>query len=622
MQAKLETFLEFKKLIPTFSQGRWLAETEEGKRKKFSLMDASVSTRSCFQRKSATALSSTATVDIAVKYPVLYVGVYMNYRSPHEEFHWALLIGPANEIDGSEGVYCGIDFARDSDGRRTWCYNQTVVPLRRQPRLLVRMLIAEVVDVRPLGEMLRDHDSTPTAERRGSIGEALEWNSLAWVRGKLEMLERKPECFAYKCFDFGIFESRGKSVARGVVHKRKEKGGHFLAHFTTICLVPGWKKPNDDEVKVLVKLDPKSGNPNTISMDVQIVTGNLGEDALELRRQVAETEMREIEGKRKEEERTGPSRSGDAFTLAEYTKPPGMDEIRRIAGKRRVELLMARRKEVWREELMRASEEKSFAMKDDKKSENRPEDGEDENVATKSRWNAGEHEATARAQIAQIITALNLLDADKLKRATEGKLFAKEDKENGDQSEDNEVEDEDEEDEGEEEDEEDEADDDKYEESDGEDGEDGEDEESGGEDDEDDEGNEDDKERGEVKGKIAEEKANGRPESVRKTAIRFEVPNKPNNEKAIGEKNLAEEKDKEEDETDSEEEEEEDEEEEEEEEDDEDDSNEDDNEEDDGDSSEDDDSDEDEDDEDGAEDGDEDTRPQAMKKDIPRTLSR
>ena len=265
-------------------------------------------------------------MDIAIKYPVLYVGVYAGARSPHEKgkFHWAFLIGPSTDRAESEGVRCGIDFHLDSNGRRTWSYNQTIVPLSRQPGLLVRMLLAEIVDLRPLGEIIRDHDSTPTAERPGSMGEASEWTSLAWVREKLEMLERKPECFAYKCRKFCVFEWMGRRAAESLEKKRKEKGVPTFAQFTRICLVSDWKPPDDDEVKAAVKLDLTRGRPNTISRVVQIVTGALSAEALKTRRQLFDREKQEIQAKQELEERTRSSEN--ATTLAKSRKPQGVDE--------------------------------------------------------------------------------------------------------------------------------------------------------------------------------------------------------------------------------------------------------------------------------------------------------
>lgn len=311
------------RLTPKSLQGRWLAETEERKRKGSCLLDARVSTRTLFARERATALSSTATVDITIKYPVLYVGVYTNGYSPHEdgEYHWAFLIGPSNESAGDEGVRCGIEFHQDSNGRRTWSYNQTVVPLRMEHGPLVCLLIAEIVDLGPLGKIIRDQNSTPTIERANS---RVREPSLTWVRETLKRLEKKPECFARKCSDFSLFESYGKSYAKKATDwQRKEKRKSTETTSTRLNLVSGWETPDSDEMKVLIKVDL---TPNLIAEAVQVVTGVLGQDALEQRRQIAKLKKPDLEDNKEKQASTTSKRGENAATLAEPTKPQGVGE--------------------------------------------------------------------------------------------------------------------------------------------------------------------------------------------------------------------------------------------------------------------------------------------------------
>lgn len=291
-------------------------------------MDTRVSTRTLFEREKATALSSTATVDIAIKYPVLYIAVYKNDRPPREndEFHWTFLIGPSTETAESEGVRCALELHLDSNGRPTWDYNQTIVPLRGEDDLLARMLIAEVVDLGPLGEVLRDHDATPTIERTESMAGVLEWNSLAWVREKLGTLEKRPECFAYKCHHFGMFERVGRELAGGSKQQRKNGVRPLGVEARTLCLVNGWGKPDDDETGIDIKSDLARGEPNTISRATQIVTGVLGAAASAMPRRVAEREQRELKGKQEREARAKHGGNEDATSLAEPTKLQRVNE--------------------------------------------------------------------------------------------------------------------------------------------------------------------------------------------------------------------------------------------------------------------------------------------------------
>ena len=471
-----------------------------------------------FEREGA-AISSIATVDIAIKYPVLYVALYAGACSPHEkgEFHWAFLIGPSNDRAESEGVRCGIDFQLDSNGRRSWSYNQTIVPLSRQPGLLVRMLLADIVDLRPLGEIIRDHDSTPTVERLGFMGEASEWTSLAWVGEKLEMLERKPECFAYKCDKFCNFERMGRRAAESLEKKWKENGVPPFAQFIKICMVSNWKPPDDDEVKVAVKLDLTRGRPNTISRAVQIVTGALGEDVLKTRQQLVERERQAIRAKQEVEERTRSKQSENATTLAKAWKSQGVDEGTKNAKNVEEQMTMARRERARNttvdlpklKKLTRACEENPVAKKEENGDQS--EDDEDVDEATETAGTTGERGGTTRLESARVTTAVNLLEMNKPTRTPGRKPVAEEATERRDESND----------EG------DSIDEDDVEESEDEDDE-----------DEEEDNENDEQEECKAKGSITQKKVIGRPDDVRKTATHFLAPNR-----AIEKKNAESQKD-------------------------------------------------------------------------------
>ena len=296
-----------------------------------------------------------------------------------------------------------MDFQLDSTGQPTRIYNRTTIPLRKVNDLLMRRLVAEIVDLGALGKIICDRKSTSAAESTGSMAEDPGWTSLAWVREKLERLERELECSAYKSHDFSMIEWIGMKVANS--SDQKWKNSRMPVGTETLCLVSGWKKPDDDEVAVLVKLDPARGKPDTISSAIQIITGVLGVGVLGLRRQVAGKDKRELEDKQSEVAIARSKRNNLVTTLAEATKPQDLSK------------------------------------------------------ATEIPKNVEEQEPTARPESARV-TTINFAKLARPERASERKLVAKEVEGNGDQSEDDEDEDEDE-DEGDEEsgDEEDEEDD-------------------------------------------------------------------------------------------------------------------------------------------------------------------
>ena len=108
------------------------------------------------------------------------------------------------------------------------------------------------------------------------------------------MLERKPECFSYKCSDFSIVERYGRKYAKLSNEKRKKAVIPIgIKVPKKICLVSGWKRPDEDENQVFIKLDLAHDRPNTISRAVQIITGVLGATALKMRWQITRRENQE-----------------------------------------------------------------------------------------------------------------------------------------------------------------------------------------------------------------------------------------------------------------------------------------------------------------------------------------
>ena len=307
---------------------------EEKKRKGYCLLDARVSTLTLFEREITTALLSTATADIAIRYPVLYIAVYKNHRPSREndEYRWAFLIGPSHETAQSEGVRCGVELHLDFKGRPTWNYSQTIVPLRGEDDMLARLLIADVVNLRPLGEVIRDYDITPTVERTDSMVGDSEWNSVDWVREKLDMLERKPECFAYKCHDFSMFERMGRKLAGGWNQPRKKGARSFGVEVSTLVMVRGWERPDDDEANVAVNLDLARGEPDMISRAIQVGTGVLGAASLAMRQRITAREQRERKVEQQGKAHCRFRGSENETTSTERTKLQHMNEAKKTAG--------------------------------------------------------------------------------------------------------------------------------------------------------------------------------------------------------------------------------------------------------------------------------------------------
>lgn len=457
-------------------------------------------------------------MDIAIKHPVLYVAIYKTDRPSCNDQHWTFLIGPSIETAESEGVRCGVELHLDSNGWPTWDYTQTIVPLWGEDDLLTRIMVAEIADLAPLGAIMRDQEVTPMTERAGTMVGDLELSSFTWVWGKMEMLERKPECFAGECTALRMFEQAGyrlvvdwcQSAVDELVERvrmrgcRKRKRRLSAIGMKTLNFVYGWKQPVDDGADPLVNPNVERGDSSTISRSDQIVTGVLGAAALEMRQRVAERKRREMTGEQERGASVKPKGSENALSSAQRTKSEHVNEVEGVAENRS-------------EKEATASLESPRVPTTNLVVPRKPEEATGEKKIAKDEE---EDENTDQDKEARVTNtaAVKIIEPNKPGDATEGKKVVTQDEEDEDETE---SEDEDEEDEDEDEDEEEDE------------------EESDATDDNDeDDDNGKDEPKGMAGGSTKEKKANARPDGVRGTSVHFAELYKP--EMAIeGEKNIA-----------------------------------------------------------------------------------
>lgn len=299
-----------------------------------------------FERESATALLSTATADIAIENPALYVAVYKADRPHYNSKQWAFLIGPSLETARSEGVRCGVESYLDSNEWPTFHYNQTIVPLWHEDDLLSRFMIAEIRDLAPLGAILRDQDVTAVMERTCTIAGDLATSSFAWLWEKMDILERKPECFVGECTAFRTFEQVGCNImidwckyavdelaerSSSIEYRKRKQKRLVGVHTKTLNFVSRWKQADDDEANLVASLNVESGQPSTISRSVQIVTGVLGATALETRQRVAERKQWKTTSEQEGEAGAKPVGSGSALISAQRTTSEHANEAKRVS---------------------------------------------------------------------------------------------------------------------------------------------------------------------------------------------------------------------------------------------------------------------------------------------------
>ena len=238
-------------------------------------------------------------VDIAIRSPVLYAAVHPNYRPPCEddESHWAFLSGPVSKTAESERAGHVVDMQLDSRGRPIWGYGQTAIPLPDADDLRVRMLIADISKLGLLGEMVCDHNVTPTFDRTTFAGNSKSRTFLR-IQEKIEVLEGQPDCFA--------FEFRKSSMCEEVLVDEVTSNQPGAKPWwpsrpggKTFCLLRASKMPDHDEAQIVVNLDLSRPEPITMSVAIEIVTSALGAAAKALRHQNAAREQREKKSEQK-----------------------------------------------------------------------------------------------------------------------------------------------------------------------------------------------------------------------------------------------------------------------------------------------------------------------------------
>ncbi|CAD6581564.1 MAG: hypothetical protein ASARMPREDX12_000509 [Alectoria sarmentosa] len=223
---------------------------------------------------------------IQLKHPVLYVALYKPPDPENQEpdYRWSILIGQAHERHApaadyeSEGIRCSVDAmtatASPVDGLR-WKYRQDIVPLRGEEDLLVRLMLAEVVNLDALLRVLRDNftlsQTTPSS------------TSYRWVKQKLKEVSEKPDCLG--CWSEEGWErvgEVGRFAARDLWKRRgdavRPKG---LEVYTVNVFI--WIKPAGDEYELDIRVCEGFGGQGKVAKFFQMATGTLSGAAQEMR---------------------------------------------------------------------------------------------------------------------------------------------------------------------------------------------------------------------------------------------------------------------------------------------------------------------------------------------------
>ena len=109
-------------------------------------------------------------------------------------YHWALLVGPKEEVEGGEGMRYHAKERLGAGVQSEWIFEERPVSLQATNMLLVRITIGKVEKMDRLVNILR---SIPI--RQGEQG----WNCVSWVREALEAVQADGKALGTSIIDWG-----------------------------------------------------------------------------------------------------------------------------------------------------------------------------------------------------------------------------------------------------------------------------------------------------------------------------------------------------------------------------------------------------------------------------------
>jgi len=139
--------------------------------------------------------------------PRLYVALYARGGEP-DTYHWALISGPKVEHEGSVGKRYHArqrDHMENGQLRSRWEYEELEIGTAPTQMILVRVLIAKVINVERLGEILR---TVPLVQ------DDKDWTCRIWVRDAIARLAAEKGVLGRSVTDWATVENTAKQYVR------------------------------------------------------------------------------------------------------------------------------------------------------------------------------------------------------------------------------------------------------------------------------------------------------------------------------------------------------------------------------------------------------------------------
>lgn len=147
----------------------------------------------------------------------LYVALYARGGQDPNTYHWAIIVGPKEEVEGGRGyryhVRQRLDPARP--GRLIWAYESLEIPLAQTSMLLGRIMIAKITDKAQIR-------STLAAVR--AIQDDPSWTCRIWVKDAITALEADGKSLGTRITKWTTIEQNANNYIRQKRQQRRYDG--------------------------------------------------------------------------------------------------------------------------------------------------------------------------------------------------------------------------------------------------------------------------------------------------------------------------------------------------------------------------------------------------------------
>lgn len=127
----------------------------------------------------------------------IYVALYARGGQDPNTYHWAIIIGPKNEVEGGQGGRYHVKHDPLQPGESFWKYEDLPIPLTQTASLLARVTIGKVTDKSRLERVLKN---VPLVQGDPA------WTCRVWVRDAIAALVADGKCLGTSVTDWTTVE--------------------------------------------------------------------------------------------------------------------------------------------------------------------------------------------------------------------------------------------------------------------------------------------------------------------------------------------------------------------------------------------------------------------------------